>query len=90
MLEELVVFGAVAWAASYAAWRLMPAALRGALGERCARLALRRGASSTAPADAKTARRRAAAERNSACGGCTGCSPERAPPRVAIIHLKDK
>ena len=87
MLEEFVVFGVVACATAYAIWRLMPGALREALGERCATLAQRAGC---AKADPEAARRRATARTGQACGGCTGCSTNQTPPRVGVISLKEK
>ncbi len=82
MLDELIVYGAVACATTYATWRLMPGALRAALAERCTRLAQRIG---LAEADTEAARRRANAGGSSACGGCSGCANKPTPLSVVIV-----
>ncbi|WP_300340997.1 DUF6587 family protein [Accumulibacter sp.] len=87
MLEELLVFGVVACAATVVIWRLLPGILRDTLGERCATLAQRVG---YATADPEAAHRRASASKSQGCGGCTGCSTNPTPPRVAVISLKEK
>ena len=86
MFEELVVYGAVFGAATYASWRLMPSALRIALAERCATLAQRMG---LAEPDMEAPRRRARTTGGSGCGACTGCAGKPAPRSVAIIIKND-
>ena len=81
MFEELVVYGAVFGAATYASWRLMPGAVRAALAERCARLAQRIG---FAEPDTEVRRQRASAN-GGGCGGCSGCASKPIPRSVAIV-----
>lgn len=90
MLDELIVYGAVACATTYATWRLMPGALRVALAERCTALAQRIG---LAEADTEATRRRANASAGSACGGCSGCANRPTPARVVVVskaNTKDR
>ncbi len=90
MLDELMVYGVVACATTYATWRLMPGALRVALAECCSGLAQRIG---LAEADPEATRRRANASGNSACGGCSGCANKQMPPSVVIVskaNTKDR
>jgi len=87
MFEDFVVFAVVACAAAFVTWRLLPGVVRDALGERCATLAQRVGC---AKADPEAAHRRASASKSQGCGGCTGCSTNPTPPRVAVISLKEK
>lgn len=80
MVEELLVYGAVLCAVTYATWRLMPGALRMVLAERCATLLRRRGL------DVPAARLdRVSAKASGACGGCTGCVRGVTPASVAIV-----
>ncbi len=86
MLDELIVYAAVACATTYATWRLMPGTLRVALAERCSGLAQRIG---LAEADPEATRRRANASGSSACGGCSGCASKQLPQRVVIVRKAD-
>lgn len=86
MLDEWIVYGAVACATTYATWRLMPSALRVTLAECCARLAQHIGLSE---ADPEATRRRASPRGSGACGGCSGCASKAAPRSVAIMIKND-
>ena len=85
MLEELVVYGAVVCAASYATWRLMPGVLRDALAECSAGLARRVG---LAHGDAGASPRSIREKSKGGCGGCTGCVQTNPSRRVASITKK--
>jgi hypothetical protein len=71
MFDELLTYGAVIGAATYAAWRLLPGALRLALIKRAATLAQRFGLSEPA---AEAISRKAASSTRNTCGGCSGCT----------------
>ncbi|SBT03088.1 conserved hypothetical protein [Candidatus Accumulibacter aalborgensis] len=81
MFEELVVYSAVACAATYATWRLVPGAVRVALVEGCVRLAQRVG---FAQPDTELRNQRARAN-GSGCGGCSGCARKPIPRSVAMV-----
>lgn len=85
MLDDFLVFAAVAWATAYASWRLLPGGWRETLGDAAASLAQRLGG---AAADPAVARRRASAR--TACGGCNACAGKPKPAAVAIIHIKKR
>lgn len=88
MFEELIVYGAVACAAIYTTWRMLPGVLRDALAERCANLAQRLG---LAQAEAETPGQRSSRRSSGSCGGCTGCATRKSPRNVAIINInRDK
>ena len=86
MFEELLAYGAVLGATTYATWRLMPCALRVALAERWATLAPRFG---FADADADPARRQASASGSSTCGGCSGCASKPTSIKVVVVTNKN-
>ena len=85
MLEDLIVYAAVACAGIYAGWQLLPAAARFSLAEHAATLAQSMGFSK---ADPGAVRRRAAARSKSACGGCSGCASKAGPQPVLFINRK--
>lgn len=79
MFEEAIVYCVVVGAALYATWRLMPATLRFALGELCAKVGQRFG---LATVDSEASRRRAS--KSGGCGGCSGCAGKPTPQQVVI------
>ena len=93
MLDDWIVYAAVACASVYTTWRLMPGSLRFALAEQAVTLAQRLG---LAKPDAEATRRRAEALTRGACGGCTGCAGKKAAQQqqqqqqqIVFIHGKD-
>ena len=86
MFEELVAYGAVLGATTYATWRLMPGALRVALAERWANLAQRFG---FADADADPVRQQGSERGGSTCGGCSGCASKQTSDKLVVVTRKD-
>ncbi|EXI87490.1 MAG: hypothetical protein AW11_02619 [Candidatus Accumulibacter regalis] len=86
MLEDMIVYAAVACAGLYSGWRLLPTAARFSLAEHAARLAQGMGLAKTDP---DAVRRRAAARARSSCGGCSGCAGKTGPQPVLFINRKD-
>ena len=86
MLEDLIVYAAVACATIYASWRLLPATIRFSLAEHGGTLAQRLGFSKV---DGDAAGRRLEARAKGACGGCSGCASKQTPPQVISFNRKD-
>jgi hypothetical protein len=86
MLEDLIVYAAVACAALYAGWRLLPAGARLSLAEHTATMALGLGFAKADPEAVALRQRRAAARSKSACGGCSGCAGKQGPQPVRFIN----
>jgi hypothetical protein len=90
MLEDLIVYAAVACAAMYAGWRLLPASARFSLAEHMATLALGLGFAKADPEAVVVRQRRAAARSESACGGgCSGCASKQGAQPVRFITKRD-
>jgi hypothetical protein len=86
MFEEVLTYGAVVGAATYAAWRLLPGALRLALIKHAATLAQRCGLSEPA---AEAIRGRAASSTRNTCGGCSGCAGKQTPASHVMTIKKN-
>ena len=86
MLEDLIVYAAVACAALYAGWRLLPASARFSLAEHTASMAQGLGLANADPEAVALRQRRAAARSKSACGGCSGCAGKQGAQPVRFIN----
>ena len=87
-MEDIAVFVIVALAATYAAWKLMPRALRGRLAQATVGWAQRRGRLSDQRAAALA--RRLTASGCGHCDSCGTCGPApgpAAPPDVSVLRF---
>jgi len=87
MFEEVLTCGAVVGAATYAAWSLLPGALRLALIKHAATLAQHCGLSE--PAAEAIRRRAAASSTRNTCGGCSGCAGKQTPASHVMTIKKN-
>jgi hypothetical protein len=83
MMQELAVFAIVGLAASYAAWKLMPRALRARLAYATAGWAQRRGRLSDTDAAALASRLT-----GSGCGDCKSCGSCSSAPKSATLPAR--
>ena len=88
MIDDWIVYAAVASASAYTTWRLLPGSLRFALADQAVTLAQRLG---LARPDAEARRQRAEARTRGACGSCSGCASKKVAQQQQIVfmHRKD-
>jgi len=85
-MQEIAALVIVAFAATYAAWKLMPRALRARLAQATVVWARRRGRLSDDQAVALS--RRLTASGCGSCDSCRTCGPERAPDASSLRFVQ--